>query len=83
MSIVNTVLCTVMLSVAMVTAQGPSNVSMERNLTRTVVKEICAGHSRAQLRTLYARFHQEYNLEVPLEGLFQSKYMRAIAGIFG
>lgn len=75
MRTVSAVLCTVMLSVAMVTVQGlnDTDVSRERNLTRTVMKEICAGYSIRQLRTLYTRFHKEYSLEVPKEGLFRSK----------
>lgn len=80
MRTISAVLCTVMLSVAMVTVQGlyRADVSRERNLTRTVMKELCAGHSVRQLRTLYTRFHKEYNLELPKEGLFQSKCIYSV-----
>lgn len=74
MNIISAFLCTVVLSVAMVTVQGTPIVSMEkRNLTRTVLMEICAGYTVGQLRDLYTGFHMEYGLEVPLEGIFQSE----------
>ena len=65
MKIISAFLCTAVLSVAMVTVQGIPIVSIEkRNLTRTVLTEICAGYTAGQLRSLYTLFHVEYGLNM-------------------
>ena len=68
-------LVTVVVALAVVTVQGLNltQVTLEKNTSDTVVKEICSGYSVRQLLTLYSRFHTEYGFDLPQEGIAPSK----------